>query len=109
MSARACTPQIADAAAVGGSLTAELRRRASTAPDGPVFHGLEGGTATLVDALTDRLAASGARLLTGSAPSDADPADLDADLVLLTTSASTSLLPSLVGQVVGGGLCPATG
>ena len=30
-------------------------------------------------------------------------------LVLFTTSASTSLLPSLVGQVVGGGLCPATG
>ena len=32
-----------------------------------------------------------------------------ASLVLLTTSASTSLLPSRVGQVVGGGLCPATG
>ena len=30
-------------------------------------------------------------------------------LVLLTRSASTSLLPSLVEQVVGGGLCPATG
>jgi len=30
-------------------------------------------------------------------------------LVLFTTSASTSLLPSRVGQVVGGGLCPATG
>lgn len=30
-------------------------------------------------------------------------------LTLPTTSASASLLPSRVGQVVGGGLCPATG
>ena len=29
--------------------------------------------------------------------------------VVLTRSSSTSLLPSLVEQVVGGGLCPATG
>jgi oxygen-dependent protoporphyrinogen oxidase len=90
MSVRACTPQIADAAAVGGCLTDELRRRAAVAPDGPVFHGLEGGTATLVDALTDRLTASGAELLAGSPTSRADPGDLDADLVVLTTPAATT-------------------
>ena len=75
---------------MGGSLTDELRRRAAVAPDGPVFDGLEGGTATLVDALTDRLTASGADLLAGSAAVSADPEDLEADLVVLTTPASTT-------------------
>ncbi len=90
MSVRACTPQIADAASAGGSLTDELRRRAAVAPDGPVFHGLEGGTATLVDALAERLTASGADLLAGSEAASADPEGLEADLVVLTTPASTT-------------------
>jgi oxygen-dependent protoporphyrinogen oxidase len=66
MSLRAVAPQLADAAAAGGSLCAELARRASKAPEGPVFHGLLGGTATLVDALVDHLTDRGADLRTGT-------------------------------------------
>lgn len=90
MSMRACTPQIADAASVGGCLTDELRRRAARAPDGPVFHGLEGGTATLVDALVDQLGEAGAELATNTRVAAATPDDLDADLVVLTTPAATT-------------------
>ena len=90
MSLRACTPQIADAASVGGCLTDELRRRAAQAADGPVFHGLAGGTATMVDALVGQLRERGADLRPGSAVESADPAGLDADLVVLATGAATS-------------------
>ncbi|MGI9579431.1 MAG: protoporphyrinogen oxidase, partial [Microthrixaceae bacterium] len=90
MSMRACTPQIADAAAVGGSLTDELRRRAARAADGPVFHGLEGGTATLVDALVEQLTSRRAGLHVEAAAPTADPDELGADLVVLATSAATT-------------------
>jgi len=66
MSLQAVTPQLADAATVGGCLTDELRRRTASAGKGPVFRALLGGTATLVDALVDALAAKGAGLRPGA-------------------------------------------
>ena len=62
MSLMAVTPQLAAAAAEGGSLTDELRRRAADTPAGPVFLGLRDGTGTMVDRLVDRLRERGAEL-----------------------------------------------
>ncbi|UDY34616.1 protoporphyrinogen oxidase [Dermatobacter hominis] len=68
LSMRAVTPQLADAAADGGSLTLALRRRVAAAPpSGPVFRALLGGTERMVDVLADRLAGRGADLRTGVA------------------------------------------
>lgn len=65
LSLDAVTPQLAEAAHTGGSLVRTLRdRRAATAATGPVFHGLRGGTGTLVDALVDALRERGAVLVT---------------------------------------------
>lgn len=90
MSLMAVTPQLADAAAVGGSLTDELRRRMPTVATGPVFHGLRDGTRTLVDTLVDRLRERGAELTTAATAGTADPARLGADLVVLATPAATA-------------------
>ena len=50
-------------AASGGSLVEHARAVADAAPPGPVFAGLIGGVSTMVDALVDDLAESGAVLL----------------------------------------------
>jgi oxygen-dependent protoporphyrinogen oxidase len=56
---------LAEAAHTGGSLVRTLRdRRAAAAATGPVFHGLRGGTGTLIDALVDALRERGAVLVT---------------------------------------------
>jgi oxygen-dependent protoporphyrinogen oxidase len=68
LSLRAVTPQLAEAAADGGSLSAALRRRrAATVPSGPVFRGLREGTGRLVDELASACTARGVRIVTGSA------------------------------------------
>ncbi len=68
LSLSAVTPQLAEAARRGGSLLDALRdQRAAVDVDAPVFRTLRGGTARLVDALTDRLLRSGAQVVT-SAP-----------------------------------------
>ena len=88
MSVMAVTPQLADAASVGGSLTDELRRRTRSVDAGPVFHGLRHGTQTLVDALVHKLRDRGAELTTSAAAGTADPAALEAELVVLATPAA---------------------
>ena len=65
LSLSAVTPQLADAAADGGSLIAALRRRRPAGNPGPVFHGLLGGTGRLVEALAEQLVARGVELRTG--------------------------------------------
>lgn len=67
LSLTAVTPQLAEAAADGGVLSEALRRRrAAAAPDGPVFHGLLGGTGRLIDALVEQLERRGVALVAGA-------------------------------------------
>ena len=48
------TPQLAEAAADGGSLTTALAARRTAVPaDGPVFHAVLGGSGRLVDVLVE--------------------------------------------------------
>ena len=66
LSLQAVTPQLAEAAADGGSLSAALQRRRAAAPQaGPVFHALLDGTQRMVDALVEQLRARGVTLRTG--------------------------------------------
>jgi len=66
LSLKAVTPQLAEAAADGGSLSAALQRRRDAAPPaGPVFHALLDGTQRLVDVLAEQLRARGVSLRTG--------------------------------------------
>lgn len=66
LSLDAVTPQLAEAAADGDSLSVALaRRRARVAQDGPVFHALRQGSGRLVDALVDALGERGVQLRTG--------------------------------------------
>ena len=65
LSVDAVTPQIAEAARRGPSLTRTLRDRPAVEA-GPVFSGLSTGMGTLIDELTIHLAARGATLLTGT-------------------------------------------
>lgn len=68
LSLRAVTPQLADAAAEGASLSRALQRRQPTAPDErPVFHALLGGTGRLVEALVEGLGERGVDIRTGTA------------------------------------------
>lgn len=69
LSLRAAAPALATALAEHGSLIrgmADLRQRSSAIgsrdPDRPVFYGIPGGTATIVDRLVEELAAAGADL-----------------------------------------------
>lgn len=67
LSLAAVTPQLAEAAADGDSLTRALqRRRAATPPTGPVFHGLRSGTGALIDALAERCRERGVTIHTGA-------------------------------------------
>ncbi len=113
MSLRAVLPQIADAAeAADGSLTDELRRRATNAdPEAPVFNALLGGTQTLTDALVRELRSCGVDIRTSSAVTSltrsgdeiavgGDWGSLDADAVVLTTPAvqSAKVLESIAAD-----------
>lgn len=68
LSLRAVTPQLAAAAAEGGSLTLALRRRlaAATTPSGPVFRALLGGTEVLGSTLEEQLRDRGVSIRTGA-------------------------------------------
>lgn len=67
LSLTAVTPQLAEAAADGGSLTEALRRRRAAAPpSGPVFHALRGGSGRLVEAVAAACVDAGAELRTGT-------------------------------------------
>jgi len=67
LSLQAVTPQLAAAAAEGGSLTLALRRRvAAAAPSGPVFRAVRGGTDRMVETLVERLRGRGVEVRTGS-------------------------------------------
>lgn len=67
LSLRAVTPQLAEAAAEGDSLSRALARRRPATSDAPVFHALLGGSGRLVETLVEGLRARGAQLHT-SAP-----------------------------------------
>jgi oxygen-dependent protoporphyrinogen oxidase len=78
LSLRTAAPQLAAALAEHGSLIrgmAAVRERAGRAgaaignrdPDRPVFYGIPGGTATIIDRLVEELTGSGADLRLGSA------------------------------------------
>lgn len=76
LSLRAVTPQLAEPATDGGSLTLALRRRGAAAPrTDPVFHALVGGSGRLVEALVEQLADRGVELLTGTAVARIERAD----------------------------------
>lgn len=67
LSLTAVTPQLAEAAADGVSLTAALRRRRAEAPPtGPVFSTLPGGTERLVDVLASRCRDRGVTIRLGA-------------------------------------------
>ncbi len=98
LSLRAAAPQLAAALDHHGSLIrgmAAVRERAGRAgaaigsrdPDRPVFYGLPGGTATIVDRLVEELAAAGADLRLGSIVTDLDGAAEGADAVILAVPA----------------------
>ena len=103
LSLEAVTPQLAEAARRGGSLIRSLLdQRAVVEEDTPVFHGLRGGSARLVEVLSERLAGSGARLETSVEVRDVsfdddgrvsvrtDGRSIDGDGVVLATPADVS-------------------
>lgn len=104
LSLSAVTPQLAEAAADGGSLSAALaRRQPATAPDTPVFHAVMGGSGRLIEELVDQLVERGVELRLGVAAEGlsregrtwrlgvSDGAHpIAADLVVLTTPAPVS-------------------
>jgi len=86
LSMRAVTPQLADAAADGGSLIEALRRGRQNAPlQGPVFLAPVGGMGRLVEAVVDGCRSRGVRLSAGSSVNDLE--SIDADVVIVTTPA----------------------
>jgi len=94
MSIRAGAAALANAAAKGGSFGQALRDHVATAvADGPVFHGVRGGSQRIIDALQDEL---GDRIRTGAEVFDldrdgdawivrTDDRSHEADAVVLTT------------------------
>ncbi len=67
LSLRAVTPQLADAAAEGASLSRALQRRQpAVTDDRPVFHALLGGTGRLVDGLAGGLVDRGVAIRTST-------------------------------------------
>lgn len=100
LSLRAAAPQLAEALAAHGSLIrgmAAVRERAGRAgaaigsrdPDRPVFYGLPGGTATIVERLIEELNAAGADLRLGSTVTAGSlaPATEGAEVVILAVPA----------------------
>jgi oxygen-dependent protoporphyrinogen oxidase len=103
LSLEAVTPQLADAARRGGSLLrALIEQRATVDEDAPVFHGLRGGSARLVEVLSERLVTAGARVETsvdvrtvsvgpdGRSTVRADGRSIRGDGVVLATPAAVS-------------------
>lgn len=117
LSLSAVTPQLAEAARRGGSLIRALSdQRPVGGDDTPVFCGLRGGSARLVEVLTDRLVAAGARVETsvdvlevssgadGRTTVRTDGRSIDGDGVVLATPADVSagLLDRLSPQAAEG-------
>lgn len=104
LSLQAVTPQLAAAAAEGGSLTLALRRRVATAASsGPVFRAMRGGTGRMVAVLSDRLGDRGVDVRTGTGVTTirraedgralvvlGDGSSLVADAVVVATPASAA-------------------
>jgi oxygen-dependent protoporphyrinogen oxidase len=103
LSLEAVTPQLNEAARRGGSLLRSLlEQRAASDQESPVFHGLRGGSARLVEVLSERLTGAGARLETsvdvrdvsfdddGRASIRTDGRSIDADGVVLATPAAVA-------------------
>ncbi len=104
LSLRSVTPQLAAAAAEGGSLTLALRRRVATAASsGPVFRAMRGGTGRMVAVLSDRLGDRGVDVRTGTGVTTirraedgralvvlGDGSSLVADAVVVATPASAA-------------------
>jgi oxygen-dependent protoporphyrinogen oxidase len=104
LSLQAVTPQLAEAAADGDSLSRALaRRRVPPSADAPVFHALRGGSGRLIDVLVERLDERGVNLRAGTGVTalradgdgwlvelgDGEPA-LRADAVVLACPAPTA-------------------
>ncbi len=101
LSLAAVTPQLAEAAADGGSLTEALARRRRAEPvTGPVFHAVRDGSGHLIDVLVAALRARGVDVRLGATVDElrrtaqgweldvrGDDAPIVADLVVLTTPA----------------------
>ena len=102
LSLAAVTPQLAEAAADGGSLSAALAGRRRAEPvTGPVFHALLGGSGRLIEALVAALQERGVQVRSGAplrelrrrgagwelVVGEAGTAPIEADLVVLTTPA----------------------
>lgn len=100
LSLQAAAPQLAEALRAEGSLIrgmAAVRARAGRAgaaigsrdPDRPVFYGIPGGTATIIDRLVEELTGVGADLRLGSTMTAATLAEATdgADAVILATPA----------------------
>ncbi len=126
LSLDAVTPQLAAAAADGGSLSLALQRRQAAAPpSGPVFHALRDGTGTLIDALRDALVDAGVTIrhgvsviqvsgtqvsgteISGATVTSADGGTVDADAVVLctpapATAAALSTLSPAAATLLGG-------
>lgn len=90
MSLRATTPQLAAAASRPGSLSANLGEARGSAPQGPVFHGLLGGTGVLVDTLARELEQRGVELCTSDPVGRLRDEDLEGHRFVVTTGASTA-------------------
>lgn len=100
LSLRAVTPQLAAAAADGGSLTAALRRRVAAAtPTGPVFRALLGGTERLTTTLAERLRARGVAIRTGAAASRLERLD-DGRIGVVLSDVDASEVPAADAVVV---------
>lgn len=97
LSLRSASPQLASALAEHGSLIrgmADLRQRSSAIgsrdPNRPVFYGIPGGTATIINRLIDELTAAGVDLRLGSTvagPGELGAATEGADVVLVAVPA----------------------
>ncbi|HTN99542.1 MAG TPA: protoporphyrinogen oxidase, partial [Microthrixaceae bacterium] len=113
LSLASVTPQLASAAAEGGSLTLALRRRAAAlsaqAPDAPIFRALVQGTGRLVEALesaliergvTIRLNCSVSRIEAGSVTlNDGERLHCDALLICTPAPAAAELLAGINNAV----------
>ena len=90
LSLAAVAPEVASSAAGSRSLLLGLRRRAPTAPEGPVFLGLRGGLERLVERLRERL--EGVEIRSGAPVTSLDELAADAVVLAVPAFAAADLL-----------------